>query len=528
MKTLVLFLVLFFAFAANIHGQNRCLTEEESKRVVESIKSTRIAPENKKLRKELLKMREEHEKLNAKAAENIEKNQSLIAEAHQMGERNLLRLCRIIKENDWLTKDSLQPDGFAAFTYLITNNRSVQLQAELLPVLAEAAKKGYIGNPVLASLVDTIRIATGLPQIFGNEATIRNDVVYLYPLLNEEKVDEWRKMYDLPPLADHIRDLERRYLLPVLKMQPSAMPPNSVRKKNDKNTDTAILGITNDENEVLNIDTKLVNLNVRILTKDLKAPVGVNLSKEDFTVHEDGVEQEIVFFSTSEQAFDLVLLLDFSGSTVEKRGLIKKAAQRFVEYARPTDRIAVVIFADEIKIVSELTNDKIALAEKIKNVETDGGSPIWDSLVFAYENIIKKESAGRRSAIVFMTDGEDYSKENTFADAMETVRRGDTTIFPVYLDIESYYGRQAKRYSRKAQQSLSMLAEESGGQFYKADNVKDLNGIYEQVINDLGKIYSIGYEPKNNARDGIWRNLTVTLKSKPNLIAKTRRGYYAR
>jgi len=527
MKTLVLFLALFFAFTANIRGQNRCFTKDEAKKVIESINSTAQVSENKKVRKELLEMREEHIKLNEKISSDRDKNQKLIPEANRMGGAHLLRVCQILKENGWLTKESLKDDGFEAFLFIITNNNDIPSQKELLPVLAEAAKKGYVGNPILASFVDSIRIGSKMPQIFGTQAVIRNNVVYLYPILNEEKVDEWRKMYDLPLLAVQIRGLEWRYGMPVLKMQRLSASPNSSRKKNDKTSDTAILGLSDDENEALKIDTKLVDLNVRVMTQDLKAPAGLKLTKDDFTILEDDAEQEISFFSSTEQPFDLVLLLDFSGSTFEKRGLIKKAAQRFVEYARPTDRIAIVAFADEIKVVSELTADKIALKQKIKDIEVKGGSPIWDSLKFVYDGILKKESVGRRSAIVLMTDGEDGSPKTTFADVIETVRRGDTTVFPVYLGRQRAYNDWSERFIRKSQQSLAMLAEESGGEFYKANDVKDLSGIYEQVINELGQIYSIGYEPKNEVRDGGWRNLTVKIKTRPDLITRTRRGYYA-
>jgi len=110
---------------------------------------------------------------------------------------------------------------------------------------------------------------------------------------------------------------------------------------------------------------------------------------------------------------------------------------------------------------------------------------------------------------------------------MEATRRRETTIYPVYLDLEKNGVAWFERLRRKAQLSLSMLADESGGQLYKVDDLKDLNGIYEQVVNDLGKVYSVGYEPKNEERDGGWRSLTVMLKTQTNLIAKTRRGYYA-
>jgi VWFA-related protein len=527
MKFLVLYLTLFFAFALNVSGQNQCLAEEEAKRVIESIQRAAPVAENKKLRRELIEMREEREKLNEKISQNFEKNQSLVPEANLMGERHLLRVCRMIKEHGFLTRESLKDDGFEAFTFVIANNKAYQFQKELLPVLVEAGKKGYIGNPLLAGLVDNIRVGAGLPQIFGTSATVRNEIIYLYPLLNEEKVDDWRKMYGLAPLTAQIRALERRYLLPLLKMPRPPAAPKAKQKGTDKNSDISVLGITDDESAVLQVETRLVSLNVRVLTQDLKPAGDLNLAREDFTILEDGVEQDIEFFSTTEKPFDLVLLLDFSGSTFGKRDLIKKAAARFVDYARPADRIAVAAFADEIKIISNLTDDKTALAKSIEEIEMDGGSAIWDSLKFIYENIIKKESAGRRSAIIFMTDGDDYSMETTFADSMEMVRRGDTTIFPVYIDNKSS-SRASERYWLKSRKSLLMLAEETGGQFYQAKDLKDLNGIYEQVINDLGKVYSMGYEPKNEVRDGGWRNLIVKIKTRPDLIARTRRGYYAR
>ena len=314
--------------SANIFGQKLCFTDEEAKKAIESIQ-TQIPPvENKKLRKELIEMRNEHLKMEAKVTQEPDKNKDLIPEVYNMGERHLLRVCQIVKENGWLTREVLKDDGLDAFSYLIANNKAFELQREMFPVLAAAAKKGYIGNLMVATMIDSIRIGSGQPQVFGTQASIKNGVIYLFPLLNEQKIDEWRKTYNLPPLEVEIRMLQSRYLLPVLKSQRLSPPPGANQKKNDKNSDTAILGISNNDNETLKVETKLVSLNIRVLTQDLKVPSGINLSKDDFTILEDGVEQEPAFFSTEAQPFDLVLLLDFSGSTQEKRGLIKKAAQR--------------------------------------------------------------------------------------------------------------------------------------------------------------------------------------------------------
>lgn len=533
MKTAALFITLFFALAAGVAGQSRCLSPEESKKVIDSINASPSVSENKKARREFLEMRETHQKLIEKISADTNKNQNLIPESNQIGIKNLARVCQLLKENGWLTREALLHDGFEAFLFLLTNNKDFQAQQELLPVLVEAAKKNYIGNPLIASFVDSIRVGSKMPQIFGTQAAIRNNVVYLYPILNEEKIDEWRKQYDMPPLAYQIRAFEGRYLMPVVKSHRQPVPPSlQSQKKPDEKTqekpsDTQLLGISDDDTEAITVETKLVNLNVRVLTPDLKVPDGLKLTKDDFTVTENGTEQEIAFFSNTEQPFDLVLLLDFSGSTVEKRGLIKKAAQRFVELARPVDRVAVIAFATDIKVISELTNDKTALNQKIDDIELNGASPIWDSLRFVYNNTFKEKPAGRRSAIVLMTDAEDNSLNTTFADAMEIARRGDTTIFPIYLGAQRTGNDWSDRFTRKSQQMLYMLAEESGGQFYQAKNAGDLRGIYEQVAGELGQVYSIGYEPKNDVRDGGWRALSVKIKTQPKLVTRTRSGYYA-
>lgn len=521
------FPLFILLFSIPVLGQNRCFTKEETAKAIESIKVPPIVTENKELRKELLKMMETRDRLNQKISENFTKNQKLVPEFNQLGETHLLRLCQIIKEKGWLTKDLIREDGIRAMLWIIRNNRSFQLQTEFYPVLVEAAKKDYIPKSELASIVDSVRIGVGQPQLFGTQAKIKDDLIYIQPLLNEEKVDEWRKQYDLPPLNVFIKQLEVRYLMNVLKSPPSALP--TLKAKNStENTEVASLGIDNEENEVLKIDTKLVNLNVRILNKDLTIPTDLKLNKEDFSILENGQEQEISFFSTTETPFDLVLLLDFSGSTIEKRSLIKQAAQRFIEVARPNDRIAVVVFTNEIEVVSNLTTERSSLIKKIQGIETTGGSRIWKALRFTYENILQKESVGRRSAVVFMTDAEDNGRDLTFADTFEIVRKNDSTIFPVYLEGDGGGSNFGERMKQKARQSLWLLAEETGGSAYQVKKIKDLSGVYEQIVNDLGKVYSVGYEPQNENRDGAWRNLSVKLKTRPDLIAKTKRGYYAK
>ena len=102
-------------------------------------------------------------------------------------------------------------------------------------------------------------------------------------------------------------------------------------------------------------------------------------------------------------------------------------------------------------------------------------------------------------------------------------------FFSLYLDTEQLYsGRSANAKSyRQARQGLKFLAEESGGLFYRAQQLEDLSGLYEKIINDLSEVYSLGYEPKNAVRDGSWRELKVKIKGRPDLTVRSKNGYYA-
>jgi len=118
--------------------------------------------------------------------------------------------------------------------------------------------------------------------------------------------------------------------------------------------------------------------------------------------------------------------------------------------------------------------------------------------------------------------------KTTFANLLEQVRQTDALIVPIYLDTEhdtGNYGLSPQYES--ARRALNLLAQESGGSYYSARKLSDLNGVYEQVINDLGKIYSLGYKPTNETRDGSWRWVEVSIVNRTDLVARTRPGYYA-
>jgi Ca-activated chloride channel homolog len=302
---------------------------------------------------------------------------------------------------------------------------------------------------------------------------------------------------------------------------------------------SAIARQKNEEVETIRVDTELVDLNVSVFSRDPSRPTG-ELQQQDFAVLENGAPEEISFFASASTPFDLVLLIDLSGSTADKLGLIRKSANRFVEAARPMDRIGIITFTDLPSVVSPLTADRKQLKERIKKIEKPhGGTNFWDALGFVLTNVFGTKDASRRQAVVVMSDGVDNAlpdvpgdgSKTSYEHLLEMVRSTESIVIPIYLDTEREMVKQKRATETAytlARQQLTELAGESGSLLYHARKVEDLRGIYEQVIRDLGMIYSIGYQPKNKRRDGSWRSVSVRLVNRPDLSARSKRGYYAK
>src|SRR5439155_18924912 len=136
----------------------------------------------------------------------------------------------------------------------------------------------------------------------------------------------------------------------------------------------------------------------------------------------------------------------------DKIGLIRKSSKRFVDAARPADRIAIVTFTADIQMISRLTSDHDALKKSIDHIEKPvGGTNFWDALRFVLDHVLGQSRVeNRRSAVVVMTDGVDNALPDVFGDGsvtsfdelMEIVRRSDTIVLPIYLDTEKESNRR--------------------------------------------------------------------------------------
>lgn len=296
--------------------------------------------------------------------------------------------------------------------------------------------------------------------------------------------------------------------------------------------------VSQDPIETVRIDSDLVDLKVSVLGLSSDADAAL-LQQKDFQVLEDGTPQEIAFFAAADAPFDLVLMLDISGSTSGKLKMIRRSAKRFVDAARPIDRIAVATFTDQLFLLSKFTLDRRQLKKDLDQVDDAfGGTNFWDSLDFVMKDLVPQNEGLRRTAIVVMTDGVDNAlpdvkgpgSELPFESLLTNIRNSEALVFPVYLDTEEEdirkYRVPRSAYAA-AREQLAQIATASGTTMYRAAKLEDLDRLYAQVIRDLSRVYSIGYRPSNRTLDGTWRNVQVQLVGRPNLQARTKRGYFA-
>jgi VWFA-related protein len=293
------------------------------------------------------------------------------------------------------------------------------------------------------------------------------------------------------------------------------------------------------EGDVIRVDTELVSVNVSVV--DRGSNRGVNdLTKDDFRLFEDNVQQQIAHFESASGPFNLVLLIDLSGSTAKVIELIKSAALHFVAAARPFDRIGVITFAGGQVVVSSLTTDREVLRQRINAIaRPDGSTKMYDSLAFAIDEVFRQAKDSRRNAIVVMSDGLDSVMPNvtgegsqmTYNELLRKTREFDGVVYSIWTDTQSYEPLSPLDIQQEtfdlAHDRMRELADVGGGLFYECEALKDLAGAYERVVADLGTVYTLSYRPTNKLRDGSWRAIRVNV-NRPNSVARGKRGYYAK
>jgi Ca-activated chloride channel homolog len=274
----------------------------------------------------------------------------------------------------------------------------------------------------------------------------------------------------------------------------------------------------------------VVALNVTVL--DPQARLLAGLSREKFTVFEDGIRQDIAYFETSAVPLDLALLLDTSVSMEPKLAFVQKAAAGFVDALRDHDRAAVYGFSNYVRPLQAFTSDRALVRQAIQATTAGGGTALYNAVYVALRAFQKVADDGqvRRRAIVVLTDGEDTASLLTFEDMLAEAKAAGVTIYTIGLHADApgvYTAQQARGYFSTADFAMKQLARETGAKAFFPTGLPSLAEAYAEIGRELATQYAIGYVSRNPMRNGAFRRVTVRVSDSPGAQPRTRTGYLA-
>jgi Ca-activated chloride channel homolog len=279
---------------------------------------------------------------------------------------------------------------------------------------------------------------------------------------------------------------------------------------------------------VLRVNADWVYLNASVW--DPRKESGVRgLRKADFVLFEDGILRAIESCLPRQAPFHLLLLLDVSASTTRFMPLLKEAAIRFAEHLEPQDRVAVQTFSSTTRLITPFTNNHTEVKMAVKSLKPEDNTALYDALLEALQHL----SAIRgRKAIVLFSDGADNQLTNAthgskirFPILLNAIRRSDCLIYTVFLSPPPTTSRY-DQIIRQARDQLESIARETGARMYTPREPRDLANTYAQVARDLREVYTLTFRPEPGEAGG-WRTLRLEVRGKPDLVVRSRQGYFA-
>src|SRR5579871_4261404 len=314
------------------------------------------------------------------------------------------------------------------------------------------------------------------------------------------------------------QDADRRPDDPKVSITPRAKPPDKNAAKESELTKRPAS---------IRIDTTLVQIPVTV-TDPLNRFV-TGLEKEHFRLFEDKVEQSIVQFSSEDAPLSIVIVFDTSGSMGAKLQKSREAVAQFLKTANPEDEFAVVEFSDQPQLVIPFTTDVEDVQNRLTFTQSKGRTALLDGVYMAMNQMKPGKAHNPRKAILIISDGGDNNSRYTESEVKNAVREADVQIYGlgIYEPVSSR-GRTPEEMMGPG--LLGELAELTGGHSYAVENLNELADVAAKIGIELRNQYMLYYTPKNQARDGKYRRVTVKLvqpRGLPPLKAFFRLGYYA-
>jgi Ca-activated chloride channel family protein len=266
------------------------------------------------------------------------------------------------------------------------------------------------------------------------------------------------------------------------------------------------------------VDVNAVNLDV--VVTDQKGRFVKGLKEEDFAVLEDGVPQELTFFTSGNTPITVLLLLDSSASVRSHQKEVQKDANRFINKLQKGDRARVGLFHNTVVFGPRFTDDMDEHIAMINRMRPQRSTHLYDAVLSALQELA---AVPDRKALLVFTDGADEGSKATREDALEAARRSQASVYSIGL-----VGWSLEIGMNTNQKLLTQIAEYTGGRAFFPQKGKEMRRAFDRIRDELHRTYRIAYfPPQKSDADGAWHSIEVRLVKRKNLVVRTRLGYYS-
>lgn len=256
------------------------------------------------------------------------------------------------------------------------------------------------------------------------------------------------------------------------------------------------------------------------------------LKKDDFTVLEDKVPQQITYFGLADMPSTVGIVVDCSGSMRQKIDNVIDAIKLFLSQNNPENELFLIRFNDEVTLEEGFTKDQEDITDALDNLVVSGGTALYDAILLAVDQA--REGSEPRKAIIVFTDGEDKDSYYKLNEVVSKVQEADVQVHIVaFLDADlsndgGFFG-VFKSEREKVTKAITDIAEMAGGKVIFPQKVDELKPAFESIAQDLRNQYRLGYISTNSAKDGTWRRVDVQVRDarEKGLRVRARKGYTA-
>ncbi|HEX4946275.1 MAG TPA: VWA domain-containing protein [Blastocatellia bacterium] len=278
------------------------------------------------------------------------------------------------------------------------------------------------------------------------------------------------------------------------------------------------------DDQALRIRTDLVSLHVTVTARDGSPLTG--LQRDDFELYEDGVRQEIAYFSDVDQPATIGVIFDHSGSMRRRLAPARAALQMFAEASHPEDEYFLVNFNERVGAPLEV-EDSTAVLRRLQGLTPEGNTALYDAIYRGLERL--RESRHQRRALLIVTDGVDNHSRYSLRDVQQQLREANVMIY-VLGTPEPSSSDCGRICHFEATARLDNLAAMSGGKAFFPHSAESFEQAVSQIAVELRRQYSLGYVPSTPRPTGGWRKIKVRLKPESvmaKVSVRARTGYFA-